>query len=206
MMIDRIGDLCVFSTVETMAYESWESLSESIVTAAAFFGFSSLPDELKIKIHICREEEFKQKKEELHMNVPDYVVAFTCKINKIFILEYKSLDDWYSLNAYNTVIVHECIHAFQTYFSMISPKQYAWLYEAVACYLAGQKKTYNRKNRVLWETFTNNFYGINDCYSLAYNFGKEIFKQFGDEILRVMKRPEAYIAELMEVYNSKMLE
>lgn len=204
-MLDRIGDLCVFSTVGTMAYESWESLSENIVSVAAFFGFSSLPDDLKIKIYICSEEEFKQKKEELHMNVPDYVVAFTCKINKIFIVEYKNIDCWYSLNVYNSVIVHECIHVFQTYFSMMSPKQYAWLYESVACYLAKQKKIYNRKNKILWETFTNDFYRINDCYGLAYNFGVEIFKQFGDEILRVIKRPEAYIVELMKVYNSIIL-
>ncbi len=202
MMPDRIGDLCVLSTAGTIAYENRESLSENILSAAAFFGFSSLPDELKIKIHICSEEEFKQKKEELNIDVPDFVIAFTCKINNIFILEYRNINRWYSLNAYNAVIVHECIHAFQTYFSMIPPKQYVWLYESVACYLAKQKKAYNRKNKVLWETFTNDFYKINDCYSLAYNFGGEIFKQFGDDILRVIRKPEAYIVELMEVYNS----
>lgn len=205
-MDDRIGDLCVLNTLGTMAYENWKSLSENIVSVAAFFGFRSFPDELKIKIHICSGEEFKQKKEELHMNVPDYVIAFTCNMNKIFILEYRNIKRWYSLNAYNAVIIHECIHVFQTYFSMIPSKQYAWLYESVACYLAKQKKTYNRMHKVLWETFTNDFYRINDCYSLAYNFGIEIFKQFGDEILRVIKRPEVYIVELMEVYNSKILE
>lgn len=139
-MPDRIGDLCVLSTAGTIAYENRESLSENILSAAAFFGFSSLPDELKIKIHICSEEEFKQKKEELNIDVPDFVIAFTCKINNIFILEYRNINRWYSLNAYNAVIVHECIHAFQTYFSMIPPKQYVWLYESVACYLAKQKK------------------------------------------------------------------
>ena len=71
-MPDRIGDLCVLSTAGTIAYENRESLSENILSAAAFFGFSSLPDELKIKIHICSEEEFKQKKEELNIDVPDF--------------------------------------------------------------------------------------------------------------------------------------
>ena len=44
-MPDRIGDLCVLSTAGTIAYENRESLSENILSAAAFFGFSSLPDE-----------------------------------------------------------------------------------------------------------------------------------------------------------------
>lgn len=205
MMFDRSGDLCVLSTAGTIAYENWESLFKNILSVATFFGFRSFPDELKIKIQMCNEEEFKQKKEEFNMNVPDYAIAFTCKINRIFILEYRNINRWYSLNAYDAVIVHECIHVFQMYFSMISPKQYAWLYESVACYLAKQKKAYNRENKVLWETFIHDFYKINDCYSLAYNFGIEIFKRFGNDILRVIRRPEAYIVELMEVYNSKIL-
>lgn len=205
-MPNRIGDLCVFSTISTMPYENRGSLFENIVSVATFFGFRSLPDELKIKIHICNGAEFKLKKEESHMNELDQVIAFSSDINNIFVLEYGDVNSWYSLNAYDAVILHECIHAFQAYYSMISPRQYIWLYESVACYLAKQNKVFDKKNRVPWDTFTNDFYRINDCYGLAYNFGEAIFKQFGDEMLRLIKRPEEYMVELMEIYNSKILE
>lgn len=206
MMSDRFGDLCVFSRTGIMPYGKPESLFENIVSVAGFFGFSSLPEELKIKIHICNESEFKYIKEKSYMNQPDYVVAFTCNVNQIYVLDYRNVSSWYSLNAYNAVIVHECIHAFQTYYSMISPRQYEWLYESVACYLAKQKTSYDGKNGVTWEVFTSDFYRINDCYGLAYNFGREIFKRFGDEILKVIKIPGAYTDQLAEVYNSKILK
>ena len=206
MMPERIGDLCVLNTTSTMPYKNWKSLFENIVSVADFFEFRSLPDELKIRIHICNEAEFKHKKEESNMNKPNCMVAFTCDVNKIFVLEYRDINSRYSLNAYDAIIVHECIHVFQAYFSMISPRQYIWLYESVACYLANQKKLYNGKNGASWETFTKDFYRINDCYGLAYNFGKEIFKRFGDEILRVIKTPEAYTDQLVEIYNSEILK
>ncbi len=206
MMSDRIGDLCVFSTTGAMPFENRESLSENIVSVADFFGFRSLPNELKIKIHICNGTEFKHKKEESYMNEPYHVIAFTCDINKIFVLEYTDVSSGYSLNAYDAVIVHECIHVFQAYFSMISPGRYVWLYESVACYLAGQKNPYGEKKGVSWEAFTNDFYRINDCYGLAYSFGKEIFRRFGGEILRVIKTPGAYTDQLMGVYNSEILK
>lgn len=200
-MSNRIGDLCVFSSIGTMPYENKGSLFENIVSVAVFFGFRSLPDELKIKIHICSGTEFKIKREESHLNELDQVIAFTRDVNNIFVLEYRDINSCISSNAYDSIILHECIHAFQAYFSMISPRQYIWLYESVACYLAKQNKVFDEKNRVSWETFTNDFYRIRDCYGLAYNFGKAIFKQFGDEILRLLKRPEEYMVELMEIYD-----
>lgn len=203
MIVRRIGDLCIVSITGTMPDENLKNLVENIVFVATFFGFKSLPDELKLKIRICSETEFKIKKEELHMNKLDQVIAFTCDINNIFVLEYNAVNDWYSSNAYDAVILHECIHVFQAYFSMISPRKYIWLYESVACYLAKQNKSFNEKNRASWEDFTNNFYSNCDCYGLAYNFGEAIFKRFGNEILRLIKRPEECMIELMEIYNSK---
>lgn len=204
MMAGRISDLCVFDTTGTVSYENGGDLSENIVLAAAFFGFRSLPDELKLKIHLCSETRFRLKKEELHRKELNQAIAFTCNINNIFVLEYKAVNDGYSLYAYDAVILHECIHAFQAYFSRISPGKYIWLYEAVACYLAGQSKKLNEKNRVLWESFTNDFYSSSNCYGLAYNFGEAIFKQFGDEVLKLIKRPEEYMTELRELYNSEL--
>lgn len=204
-MSGGIGDLCVFSTIGTMLCENRESLVENIVSVADFFGFRSLPDKLKIKIYICNGAEFRLKKEKSHINGLDQVIAFTCDVNNIFVLEYRYVNSRYSLNAYDAVIVHECIHAFQAYFSMILPRQYVWLYESVACYLAKQKKLYDGKKEISWETFTNDFYSINDCYGLAYNFGEGIFKHFGDEILKVIKTPGVYTDQLAEVYNSEIL-
>lgn len=203
MIAGKIGDLCIVSITGTMPDENLKNLVENIVFVATFFGFKSLPDELKLKIRICSETEFKIKKEELHMNKLDQVIAFACDINNIFVLEYNVVNDWYSSNGYDAVILHECIHVFQAYFSMISPRKYIWLYESVACYLAKQNKSFNEKNRVSWKDFTNDFYSNCDCYGLAYNFGEAIFKRFGNEILRLIKKPEEYMIELMEIYNSK---
>jgi len=204
MMPDRIGDLCFLSAAGAVTDENWETLAENIVSAAGFFGFRSLPDELKIKIHICNEAEFNCKKEELHLNGPEYAAAFTYDVNEVFVLEYSAVNRWYSLNAYYTVIVHECIHAFQAYFSMIPPGQFAWLYESVACYLAGQKRSYNGRDGASWLTFINDFYRIDHCYSLAYCFGEAVFKRFGDETLSVIKMPEAYMDQLEKVYSSEI--
>lgn len=203
-MPGRICDLCVWKTTGSMSYDKRMSLCKKIVSGADFFGFYSLPDELKIKIHICSEAEFTYKKQEIHMYESDSVIAFSCDVNNIFVLEYRNLKNKYSLNAYEAVIVHECIHAFQAYYSMIPPKYYVWLYESVACYLAKQNKSYDEKKLVSWDTFINDFYTIKDCYGLAYNFGKEVFKRFGDEVLRVIKEPEKYTDQLMEVYNSEI--
>ncbi len=145
MMSNGIGNLCVFSTMDAMPYENSGILFENIVSVATFFGFRSLPDELKIKIHICSGKEFKLKKEESHMNEVDQIIAFSCDINNIFVLEYRDINSWYSLNAYDAVILHECIHSFQAYYSIIPPRQYIWLYESVACYLAKQNKVFEKK-------------------------------------------------------------
>ena len=203
MDTNRINDLCVISTTDIISDENLNNLVENIVFVATFFGFKSLPNELKLKIDICNETKFKIKKEELCMNELDQAIAFAYDINNILVLEYKAVNDRYSLNEYYAVILHECIHAFQAYFSMISPEKYIWLYESVACYLAKQNKSFSEKNRVSWEKFTNDFYSSDDCYCLAYNFGKTIFKRFGNEILRLIKKPEEYMIKLMEIYNSK---
>lgn len=203
MMSGRFGDLCILSGSGAMPYEGREHLLENIVRIADFFGFRSLPDELKLAIHICGGAEFKRKKEESGVNIPDHAAALTCGVNQIFVLAYRAVSSAYSRNAYDAMIVHECVHAFQAYFSMAPPGQYVWLYESVACYLAGQIKPYNEKNRVSWEVFTNDFYGIHDCYGLAYQFGNEIFARFGDEIRRVIQTPGAYLDRLAKVYELK---
>lgn len=205
MIHDRIIDkTCIFEVFNLEALKQ-ERLYENIIAIADFFGIGDLPDELLIKIYICQEEEFL-KKARLYIEDSSQVIAFTCDVNKIYVLEYECINDRYSINEYEALIIHECTHVFQAYFSMLPPEQYVWLYETVACYLAKQEKTYTGRNRVLWDDFVNDFYKIDECYGLAYIFGKEIFNCFGEEILNVLKNPEAYTDRLKWIYDSKILK
>lgn len=198
----KINALCVLSNFQF--YLNFNSLFEKIISVANFFGFQLFLDEFKIKIQICSELDFNQKKNKFQMNDSEDLIAFTCNVNQIFVLEYEKIKNKYTFEEYEAVIIHECVHVFQAYFSRLSPKQYIWLYESVACHLAEQKKHYDLNKLVSWDTFINDFYNIDDCYGLAYKFGNIIFSHFGQDIFNVIKNPIKYIEQLKYIYATEI--
>lgn len=178
-----------------------DELDRKIVSIANFFGIFYLPEYLKIKIYFCDEKKFNQKAEELKFNFFNEIKAFTTKVNHIYILKFYFLENEFSPQEYNSFLIHECVHVFQMYFSKLKPDTFIWLYEAVACYLADQNVICKSATKVPWEEFVNNFYYINNCYSIAYRYGKHLFEEFGNEILNVLRVPIKFDKILREVYE-----
>lgn len=203
-MYSQINRLCTLELLDHQLYGHLGVLTEKIVDVANFFGFLALPDEYKIKLRECNEPEFRQVVRQVYIGQMDYIVAFTCDANRIYVLSYANIKDRYSLRSYIGFIVHECVHVLYAYFSRLPFNRYAWLYESIACYLAKQEKTYSFNEFVPWERFTDNFYIINECYALAYNYGRLLFDYFGEDILNALKNPLQSADKFMYVYNSKL--
>ena len=107
--------------------------------------------------------------------------------------------------AQNIQFVKCFLKILQFYFSKIPSRQYVWLYESIACYLAGQKKKDNSLKIEAWDVFENDFYNMQDCYGVAYRFGEAIFRLYPNESLTIIKHPEIYKERLIEMYNSEIL-
>lgn len=139
---------------------------------ALLFGISCLPADLKIHIDILDEKAFEHEKS-LHFgnSAGSEIVAFS--MVHIYAVSYRAIHDQYTPEEYCRVILHELVHVLQLISTRIPPEQNAWLYEAVACYLAGQRAdiSYREKIHTPWDIFKKNFYATPECYSIAYHLG-----------------------------------
>ena len=206
MIIYETNALCSFELLDDKFYAYLDELSNEISKISSIFGYESFPDELKLKIHECTADEFCNKLDLFSKNFSKHTISFTYNANQIFIMNYKCLRHMYSFSEYIRFIIHECIHVFQLYFSMIPPSKCIWLYEAVACYLAKQKKIFKSNKCINWDEFVNEFYYIDNCYALAYNYGYLIFDFFGSDILDVIKKPFNYTHKLKDIYDNYMIK
>ena len=205
-MHNNIYDLITSDSMDSLPYEIIDDLSHKIFEIASLFGFTYLIDDLKVKLFICEESDFENKRKDIFIENSDKIIAFRYDINSIFVMKYENLKKHYSQSSYISVIVHECIHVLQFYFSRIPSKQYVWLYESIACYLAGQITKSDRFKIESWEIFENDFYNMKDCYGVAYRFGEALFRLYPTEALKIIKYPEMYKERLVEIYNSELFE
>ncbi len=204
-MSENIHDLIASDSIDCLPYEIKNKLYHSIFCAAHFFGFTYFIDDLKIKLFIYEKSDFDKKKSELGIIKSDKLIAFMYNVNNIIVIKYDCIKERISLQSYMAIIVHEFIHVLQFYFSKISPGQYVWLYESIACYLAGQKKNRSSLKIETWEVFERDFYSMKDCYEVAYRFGEAIFRLYPKESLNIIKNPEFFKGRLIEMYNSEIL-
>lgn len=206
LMHDKIFDWLVVDSINSLPNEIIDALVNKIFEVASLFGFSFLSDDLKIKLFICEENDFENKRKELSIQNSNVIVAFQCDINCIFVMKYHYLKQLYSKSEYVSVIIHECVHVLQFYYSRLPSKRYVWLYESIACYLAGQKPNRRRLGKVLWDNFKNNFYDMKGCYEVAYAFGEALFKLYSTEVLNIIKKPDFFENELRDVYNHELFK
>ena len=180
-----------------------ETARTRITTIGTFFGFYYLPESLKIQITTLSKDLFRQLlQEKLKINVPDGSVAISSGANKVFIISYPDLKEQYSENGYLSLVVHECAHLFQLLFSQVNTTEYTWLYETVACYLARQEAKVLPTRKIEWESFTTSFYGVENCYALAYLFGKMLFQIKPEMVIKEMLRnPHQYVREYQNIYE-----
>lgn len=202
MSIYVTNELCCFELLDERFHDNLDELSKEISKISSFFGYKSFPDELKLKIYECSTNKFYSQMKLFPKNQSEYIISFTCNANHIFILNFKYVSSKYSFSEYNRFIIHECIHVLQLYYSMIHPSKCIWLYESVACYLANQKQLFMSNKCIKWDDFVNDFYHIENCYALAYNYGCLIFDFFGLNILDVIRKPFDYTYELKSIYNN----
>lgn len=202
MMKNKIYDLITLDSMDNLPYEIKDALSHKILEVANLFGFTYLRDDLKIKLFICEKSDFENKMKDICINSSEEIVAFQYNINCVFVLDYQNLNTKYSQAEYISVIIHECVHVLQFYYSKISSKQYVWLYESIACYLSGQKNKRDIIDIESWDVFESDFYNMKDCYGVAYRFGAALFQSYLAEAMVIIKYPEMYKERLIELYNS----
>lgn len=204
MTIGRLDDFFGVDSIENLKGVYTDNLEERIISVAHFFGFQFLPKDLKLHLQICNRDDFEKARVKTNLSKIRDMLAFTCNVNHIYVLQRDCLSEWVSDSSYAAIIVHECVHIFQLYYSRLPQKQYVWLYEAVACYLAGQKKDYVGAIGVSWQNFADNFYGITNCYGLAYAFGEQLFLQHNTIALEIIKDPKKYETILKNMFYSIM--
>lgn len=202
MSIIVANDLISIDSQECLSSADMGHLYEKIIPTARFFGFLKLPRDLKVHLKICNKEEFEKEKQITDFKDICDIVAFTYNINHVCVLRRDCLKDRVSDDFYDAVIVHECTHIFQLYNSRLPQNKYVWLYETVACYLAGQKKTYTGMASVTWKNFVDDFYNVSDCYGLAYVFGEKLFLACSEDVLKIIKTPDKYEILLKNLFYS----
>lgn len=199
-MIPIIDSICYLDLDDFIAC-AWldNELILEIQNCARLFKIKQVPKDMIIVIHVLNEIDFKQKKEK--MNLDECVTAFTEGVKDIYFPNINGGDgSSIDYDLYKKQIIHECIHAFQAYYSLVTPSEYIWLYESVACYLAGQKIKRRSNNRVSWYLFVHSFYYLEDCYAIAYLYGKALFDSFGKDALVLLKQPQLYWNEFEQLY------
>ena len=150
----------------------FDRIEKQVGELALLFGISHLPDGYKIQIDILDQNAFDQRKS-LHFgkSAGSTIVAFSTV--SICVVSYHAIHDRYTPEEYRQVILHELVHVLQQISTRVPPEQNAWLYEAVACYVAGQYADISNKEKshVPWHIFKKNFYMVPECYSIAYHLG-----------------------------------
>lgn len=188
----------IYSVNEKFSEEEYNLLNDKIVKLALLFGFEYFPDQYRICIYIVDREKFNSYAKGICKNKS----AFTIYGYKVFVLEYESIEKRCSREAYLKVIIHECVHILQGYYSRILPSRYVWLYETIACYLSNQNNSVFPEKTISWEIFANEFYSFSGNYGIAYLYGKYLFTHFSkSKILCVIKKPENFNNECKMLYN-----
>lgn len=146
-------------------------LAEQAEKLALLFGILHLPPDCRIRIDILGLEPFEREKG-LHFgkSADPEIVAFSTE--HVCAVSYRAIRSRYTPEEYRRAILHEFVHVLQWITTRVPPGQNVWLYEAVACYLAGQAADISRKeNAVPWNMVRQNFYAVPGCYRIAYHLG-----------------------------------
>lgn len=146
-------------------------LAEQAEKLALLFGISHLPPDCRIRIDILGLEPFEREKG-LHFgkSTGPEIVAFSTE--HVCAVSYRAIRSRYTPERYRQVILHEFVHVLQWIATRVPTEQNVWLYEAAACYLAGQTADISHKeNAVPWDTVRQNFYATPECYRIAYHLG-----------------------------------
>lgn len=206
-MMEFENDIYMLSSVEAYSFNKIVPLLEKEgIKIAKWFGFSCFPCELKIHIYIENKSTFQSYIQEKKLcHIPEDAIAFAVNGNEVHILDYASVEYRFIAPDYTKIILHECIHILQGYYSKVKPSECIWLYESVACFLAKQMRTYPFAQNVSWNMFISNFYKIDNCYGLAYKYGRQLFRFYSEnEILQIIKCPFKYMEDCKKIFEQNV--
>ena len=138
---------------------------------ALLFGISSLAPCNKIRIDILGRKRFEiERGLYFGKNASPEIVSFSTE--RVCVVSYRVIYNQYTPEEYRKVILHELVHVLQWITTRIPPERNVWLYEAAACYLAGQTADISHmENAVPWEMVKQSFYATPGCYGIAYHLG-----------------------------------
>jgi len=166
---------------------------------ALLFGISRLPPDCRICIDILGRKSFEREKGlYFGKSAGPEIVAFSTE--RVRAVSYRAVQSRYTPEGYRQVILHEFVHVLQWISTRVPPKQNVWLYEAVACFLAGQTADVSHMgDAVPWDTFRQDFYAAPRCYGIAYHLGAALLSGCapGEAVARCSDVPhcEAVCAE-----------
>ena len=182
----------VFNVIGLTASATQEFYSlyrDSIKPLLEFWQIQALPDECRIDICFYDKKEFFKILHERHIGIENNIIAISDF--QIHAITYNFLNEHFSVEMYQKVLLHECIHMLQLYFSKVPFKEHIWLYEATACYMSKQEININPSSVPEWSSICNNFYSCENCYFWAYEIGKYLFENHTNiQILEICKNPK----------------
>lgn len=163
-------------------------IGDALVNLAAFWEIPSLPDDCKIKIVFLEQAKFKR--ELILSGLEKHISDFAITTDKVLVKKYTDVENILSPKEYQQIVVHECVHILQMYTTAIMPRNHVWLYESIACYMAGQDHVnVNRKEAIpKWNLFCSSFYSCSNAYYWAYKVGAYIFNHYNrKQILEICR-------------------
>lgn len=175
--------------------------SHIIITDARSFALPVLPSQFRIPVLILDRESFRSQLETTQLKrfgIRD-CVAFSD--SSIHVLAYQYLSGNVKRTDYLRAIRHECIHVLQHLASKVPPHEMIWLYEAVACAMANQRRRMP-VNPPTWSSFTREFYGIPACYAVAYHFGNALLETFSlDKLIALSMQRKQCLRIFRKIYR-----
>lgn len=200
-MISIIDGICYLNSEDNDFIKAWldDDFAMKLRNCADLFCIKKLPDDMRIIIHICDDIDSGVYWLDSYRNMK--ASAITADVREIYVQKpsFNSSTE-VDLHMFKKQIIHECVHAFQAYYSLVLPNKYIWLYESIACFLADQYVKRDEVNNVSWDDFVNSFYLIDGCYAIAYSYGKTLFDSLGIKVLERIKQPQLYWNEFEKLY------
>ncbi len=177
-------------------------LTETIQKDIARFKILSLPINNRIAINILSEEEFYKRRSLSSKKVEPFSSALAYVDSSIHAIQFPDISPFFSREAYLKMIRHECVHVLQLLASQVRPTSLEWLYESVACAVAEQQQVIGEPIPS-WETFSQCFYIVPNCYAIAYQFGIKLLDHYSiPEILQLSKSRDKCVTSCRQLYQN----
>ena len=187
--IEEIYSIEGLTSKEKKLFLQWTG--DTLVSLALFWKIPPIPDDCKIRVVFLEKVQFEQQL--ISCGLETHKSIFAVTTDRIFIRKYSDLCGICSRKEYRKLVIHECIHMLQMYSTTLIPRNYIWLYESVACYMAGQKEESTEQNLSIpqWKEFCTSFYTCTNAYYWAYKVGEYIFDNYNQEqILKICSNCE----------------